>query len=93
MALTPKARKHIRVLEQALNKVEAAMNLWQPSSMARTSCQRTLEAKRFLVKSAQNNPTDSNVQALLNTPIPKVWGSCVVWNVRENAGNGNVNIL
>ena len=92
MKTTTKQRKHISALKQAFNKIEATITRWDANSMVRRSCERTLEAKRFLLNSVESNPTEANIAAVMACPIPKVFGTCVVWNVREQASSSNVQI-
>jgi hypothetical protein len=85
MALTPKVRKHIRALNQALNKVEAAANQFPANSMVRKRVEDKLASNREAIKLAEATGGDS----VLHLPIPKVFGTCIVWNIRESTNSDN----
>jgi hypothetical protein len=90
--LTPKVRKHIRALNQALNKVEAEANRWPEGSVSRKSVERKLEATRYSIKLAEEQGGPNYGNAILRLPIPKVFGTCIVWNTREEGSADNVQI-
>jgi hypothetical protein len=80
MALTPKIRKHIRALRQALNKVEAQANRW-PEGRARDSAMAHLEMNRLVIERAEKG-LDFAISSVQTMPIPKVIGSNIVWNMK-----------